>query len=389
MTAKKKYHVETEILHQKIDNQNVFPVITPLYQNSAFSSDSPYFYTRKNNPNCEELENVVKSIDGAKHAISTTTGMAAVSLVLNMLKPGDHIVLNRLVYGCTYKLFQRIAGQRNFKLTILDLTDEHEIEQVPGEVSMVFFETPTNPFLKTVPIRKVADKVKKLNQGALIVVDNTWATPLQQKALNYGADVAVYSMTKYFSGHSDVMGGMGTTNSDEIGDFLRTQRFYLGCILDPHSAWLLRRSMFTFSLRMKEHEERVKIFAEFLQELPQIKKVYYPELNNGQLEGYGCILFFEIQDELVGSYKEFSQALNLFDTGTGMACVTSMIAQPYTGSHASMTDQEKKEMGLGKNLIRLCFGMENVEDLKNDIIQAFKQIEESSQSVQYINAGNQ
>lgn len=366
----KAFRIETKILHRRIDNQNVHPVITPLYQNSAFSARSPYFYTRKNNPNCEELEQVVSDLEGAEYAISTTTGMTAISLVLSLLRPMDHIVINRLLYGCSYKLFQRIAEQKNLTLNILDLTAPDQIEKIPRQTKMVFFETPTNPFLRSINISAVVKETKRINPDSIVVVDNTWATPLHQKPLQLDADVSIYSLTKFFSGHSDVMGGMITTNRQDLSEFLRAQRFYTGGILDPHSAWLLRRSMYTFTLRMREHERVVKIMGEFLNQLPQISRVYLPEIDDSQLMGYGCILFFELRDDLVDHYQSFTKALKLFDTGTGMACVTSTVAQPYTGSHASMTQEEKKDMGLGQNLVRLCFGMENIEDLQRDITQA-------------------
>ncbi|MCP4745642.1 MAG: PLP-dependent transferase [Desulfobacteraceae bacterium] len=365
----------TRSLHHRIDNNRVKPVVTPLYQNSAFSAESPYFYTRKNNPNYEELEQVVSMLEGSAHVISVSTGMAALSAVTNLLRPDDTLVINKYIYGCSHKFFQRFAAYRNIKLIILDLCKKQALDEIPGDVNMVVFETPTNPFLKTVSISQVSERVKQLNPNAWIVVDNTWATPLYQKPLNLGADLCIYSATKFFSGHSDVMGGLISTNNEELAQNLRDDRFYNGSILDPHSAWLLRRSMFTFHLRMDNHQMVAKEMFSFLSDIPQVAKVYYPEIDNQQLKGYGCILFFEIREDLVEKYQSFSKALNLFDTGTGMACVTSMVAQPYTGSHASMTDDEKQEMGLGKNLVRLCFGLETIEDLKQDLRAGFNCID--------------
>lgn len=370
-----KFHPLTQSLHYKIDDSNVKPVVTPLYQNSAFSADSPYFYTRKNNPNYAELEQVFSLVEGSAHVISVTTGMSALSLATGLLRTGDSLVINKDIYGCSYKFFQRFAQHHGVKLTILDLSTDEGINAIPQDVTMVVFETPTNPFLKTVNIRNVSEKAKQLNPNALIVVDNTWATPLYQKPLMHGADICVYSATKFISGHSDVMGGFISTNNDDIAQKIRDDRFYSGMILDPHSAWLLRRSMFTFKIRMQEHQTVTKEMYQFLCELPQIAKVYYPNVDNNQLTGYACIVFCELRADLVPHYTTFAKALDLFDTGTGMACVTSMVAQPYTGSHASMSDAEKAEMGLGKNLIRLCFGMENIEDLKRDLQDAFNTID--------------
>jgi len=365
----------TAALHQKIDNSITRPVVTPLYQNSAFTADSPYFYTRLNNPNCEELEQVVACFEEASHAITVTTGMAAISLASRLLAPGDHVVLNSLIYGCTYKFFQRLSRSLNLKITVLDLSQPASLQKIPADVRMVFFETPTNPFLKSISISAVAQRAKALNPSSLIVVDNTWATPIFQKPLQHGADISLYSATKYFSGHSDVMGGVVVVDRQDLAEQLRDERFYSGAILDPHSAWLIRRSMQTFALRMQSHQDSTSLLAKWLKSLPQITRVYQPHVDGRQLTGYGGILFCDLRQDLVERYTEFSQALRLFDTGTAMACVTSMVAQPYSGSHASMSADEKAEMGLGKELIRLCFGLENIEDLKRDIQNALEKID--------------
>ncbi|MCP4940738.1 MAG: PLP-dependent transferase [Planctomycetaceae bacterium] len=365
----------TAALHQKIDNSITRPVVTPLYQNSAFTADSPYFYTRLNNPNCEELEQVVACFEEASHAITVTTGMAAISLASRLLAPGDHVVLNSLIYGCTYKFFQRLSRLLNLKITVLDLSQPASLQKIPADVRMVFFETPTNPFLKSISISAVAQRAKALNPSSLIVVDNTWATPMFQKPLQHGADISLYSATKYFSGHSDVMGGVVVVDRQDLAEQLRDERFYSGAILDPHSAWLIRRSMQTFALRMQSHQDSTSLLAKWLESLPQIIRVYQPHVDGRQLTGYGGILFCDLRQDLVERYTEFSQALRLFDTGTAMACVTSMVAQPYSGSHASMSADEKAEMGLGKELIRLCFGLENIEDLKRDIQNALEKID--------------
>ncbi len=365
----------TTALHQKIDNSITRPVVTPLYQNSAFTADSPYFYTRLNNPNCEELEQVVACFEEASHAITVTTGMAAISLASRLLAPGDHVVLNSLIYGCTYKFFQRLSRSLNLKITVLDLSQPASLQKIPADVRMVFFETPTNPFLKSISISAVAQRAKALNPSSLIVVDNTWATPMFQKPLQHGADISLYSATKYFSGHSDVMGGVVVVDRQDLAEQLRDERFYSGAILDPHSAWLIRRSMQTFALRMQSHQDSTSLLAKWLESLPQITRVYQPHVDGRQLTGYGGILFCDLRQDLVERYTEFAQALRLFDTGTAMACVTSMVAQPYSGSHASMSADEKAEMGLGKELIRLCFGLEKIEDLKRDIQNALEKID--------------
>ncbi|MCP5048394.1 MAG: PLP-dependent transferase [bacterium] len=365
----------TEILHLRVDNNGTEPSVTPVYQCSAFTADSPYFYSRKNNPNVAEVEQVIAKLENAKHALAVTCGMSAIYMVMDLLRAGDRLVVNEHIYGCSYKLFQRLSKMRGFDLDYMDLSKEENIAKIPEGTKMVLFETPTNPFLHSIDIRKVSDHVKGLNPEALVVVDNTWATPLFQHPLEHGADISLHSGTKYFGGHSDVMSGVLLTDDDELHKFLTETRFYGGMLLGPQSAWLVRRSMQTFELRLR-HQQQVTIdMSEFLKGLPQVMKLYYPEVDGKQLVGYGGIVFFELRDDLVPHYKEFTRNLKLFGTGTGMAAVTSMVAQPFTGSHASMTSEEKDSVGLGENLVRLCFGLEDIDDLKEDLLSAFKAID--------------
>jgi cystathionine beta-lyase/cystathionine gamma-synthase len=302
--------------------------------------------------------------------------MAAISTVLQFLCPGDTLVVNKDIYGCSYKLFQRIAASLRLTLIFLDLSVAENLSGIPSGTRMVFFETPTNPFLKTVHISEVGLASKRANPNSLVVVDNTWATPLFQHPLELGADISLHSGTKYFSGHSDVMGGILLMDRSDLHEQVRSARFYSGTVLDPHSAWLLRRSMQTFHLRMKEHSAAAASIKEFLGAFPQVARVYYPEVDGRQLTGYGGLLFFQLRPDLTDQYTQFRDSLTLFDTGTGMACVTSMVAQPYTGSHASMTPFEKTDIALDEGLVRLNIGLEDLDDLKEDLTNAFASLEQ-------------
>jgi cystathionine gamma-lyase/cystathionine gamma-lyase/homocysteine desulfhydrase len=370
----------TRCLHTRSEAGDARPSVTPLYQNSAFDAGSTYFYTRKNNPNVEEFEEVVRGLEHARHGVAVATGMAAIRTCLEQLRPGDTMVLNGLVYGCSFKLVQRFCERYNVRLEVLDLTSPGGVEAIPAGTRLVLFETPTNPFLRTVDIGRVADAVKASDPSALVVVDNTWATPIYQHPLSLGADVSLHSATKYMSGHSDVMGGVLLTDRDDLADAFRQERFYSGAILDPYAAWLLRRSMQTFGVRLERQARTTAGMREFLAGLPQVRNVYYPEIDGRQLRGYGGILFVELRPDLVPRYPELVSALQYFGSGTGMACVTSMIAQPYTGSHASMTDAEKDEMGLSRGLVRLCFGLEEPDDLRRDLQAALASIDQPALS---------
>lgn len=359
----------TKSLHTRVDTQLALPAATPIYQNSAFEAESEFFYSRKNNPNVQELEDAICILEETKYGIATTTGMSAIALSLSLLKPGQTIVLNKYIYGCTFKLLQWYAEHYGIKLIVEDLS---QLTAVNHDADFVFFETPTNPFLMTVDVSRVMESYKKANSKCLIVVDNTWGTPLYQKPCSLGADISLHSATKYISGHSDVMGGIILTNNSEISERLRSRRFYVGANLDPHSAWLLRRSLHTLEIRLDKQGKTTKKIAAYLKGKSEVTKVYYPKIDDVQLKNYATLLFFDLKASLVEKYPIFYKSLKIFSTGTGMACVTSMVAQPYTGSHASMDDLEKKEMGLFPNTIRLSFGLENEEDLINDLDNAFK-----------------
>ena len=348
---------------------------TPLFQASAFRTGSPHFYTRKSNPNSEEFERTVQALEGSRHALSVTTGMTAIAAVLTLLRPREVLAINKDMYGCSVKYFHRVAARLGCEVDVLDFSQPANHAKIRPGTRLVIFETPTNPFLKSIDIQAVSRAAKKASPGCLVVVDNTWATPIFQRPLENGADISLYSATKYFSGHSDVMGGMICVDDPKLDQELRDERFYGGLILDPHSAWLLCRSMKTFALRMREHQRMTAEMGSFLATIPQVKRVYLPEVDGRQLKGYGGILFFDFRDDLKHRYTDFSAGLKLFATGTGMAAVTSMVAQPFTGSHASLDEREKAAMGLDQGHIRLCFGLEDPEDLKQDLRAAFDGLE--------------
>ena len=205
----------TRSLHAKANVERDAPTATPIYQASAFEAHSDYFYTRNDNPNISEFEEAVAIIEETDYALGVTTGMAAINIVLNLLKPGQTLLINKHLYGCSFKLFQWFCDNYNIDLIIEDLSDERKRNTLP-KVDMVLFETPTNPFLYTINIKELSNFVKSMNRDALVVVDNTWATPYYQRPCSQGADISLHSATKYFSGHSDVMGGIVLTNDAKL-----------------------------------------------------------------------------------------------------------------------------------------------------------------------------
>jgi cystathionine gamma-lyase/cystathionine gamma-lyase/homocysteine desulfhydrase len=370
----------TRALRTKAAVDGTKPTASPIFQSAAFHSGSPFFYSRKDNPNVHELEDALAAWEGARHALAVTTGMSALSLLMGLLRPGDTLVCHRLMYGCSLRLFQQQVEERRVDLLVLDLDRAADLARLPASTRLVLFETPTNPFLRTVPIAAVAAAAHRANPQALVAVDGTWATPLFQQPLQHGADVVVHSLTKFVSGHSDVMGGALLCERDDVAATLRERRFYHGANLDPHSAWLLARSLKTFPLRMREHARVTRLMVALLRTFPAVERVDFPQVGDGQLHDYGGIVFVQLKPAYRERYADLIAHLRLFDTGTGMAAVTSMVAQPYSGSHASLDDAQKASLGLDRGLVRLCFGLEDEADLAADLTQAFAALDQPSSS---------
>ena len=366
----------TRALRHRAETKGAAPAVTPLYQTSAFEAGSEYFYTRNDNPNTREFEQAVAILEDAKYGLAVSTGMMAITLVAGLVDLDKYVLIHTHTYGCTLRHFQRMAAKQRFGLRIADLTQSSGIDALDENCGLVIFETPTNPFLYTIDIKAVAKEMRARCPNALLAVDNTWASPLFQQPIELGADISLHSATKYLSGHSDVMGGVILSNDEQIMSSLREERFYSGAVIDPHGAWLLRRSLQTYPLRMQAHADTARAMVNFLQTRPEIERVYFPDIDERQLTNYGCIVFFQFSPKYSGCYERFRSSLRLFQSGTGMACVTSMVAQPYTGSHASLDDDDKAGMGLDRDLVRLCFGLEDPDDLRADLISAFDALTE-------------
>mgnify|MGYP001587376006 CR=1 FL=1 len=363
---------ETLLVRLKTEFAQANPVATPIFQTAAFRSGDPYFYTRNSNPNFCEVEDIFTRLDGGSGSVLFASGMGAIDAVLGLLKHGDKIVVHSLIYGCSYRFFTEYCAHHGIALAYTDLSDPALRDAaLDRNTKMVFFETPTNPFLRIVDIAEVVKAVKARSPEARVVVDNTWATPLFQNPLAWGADIAVYSCSKFFSGHSDIILGIATATDKTLVDALKKHRFYGGAVPDPFAAWLLRRSLQTLDVRMQRHVDNTRKVVEFLKAEPSVEEVYFPEIDGRQLRSYGGMIFLRLREDPDGTKADrFAGALRLFDRGTSMATVTSAVAIPYTGSHLSMTDEEKAKIGLKKSLVRLSIGIEASEDLIADIKSA-------------------
>lgn len=361
----------TRLIRHKISAQDAKPVSTPIFQTSAFKSGDPYFYTRKSNPNFVEVEELLNELEGGKKAVLLSSGMTAISAALHLLSPGDSLLVNKLIYGCSYRFFNDFCNQFDISVDFVDLLTSDGVSKLDDGPDMVFFETPTNPFLKTINIEEISQRVKRANPKSLVVVDNTWATSLFQKPLKLGADISLHSNSKFNGGHSDLISGLAITNNSELGERIAAYRFYNGCLPDPFSAWLLRRGLQTLGVRLERQIKSTSIIADYLRKNPMVDEVFFPKIDGKQLTNYGGLIFFHLHVKSFDAVKTFMSELELFDEGTSMASVTSAVANPWNGSHLSMNEDEKKSIGLDEFVIRLSFGLEDVDDLIDDIDRAF------------------
>lgn len=356
-------------------------IVTPIYQtvNFAFKGieePSAYEYSRVSNPTRAALETCLAALEKAAGGLAFASGMAATDAVLSILRPGDHIVSAAQIYGGTYRIFETIYRPRGIEISYVDGTDANNFKPaITDKTKIVWIESPTNPLLELVDIRAVAAISRAA--GAHLVVDNTFATPYFQRPLELGADVVMHSMTKYIGGHSDVLGGAVLTSDLEL---LKAFRFYqkaAGGVLGPFDSWLALRGIKTLAVRMRQHEANAMAIAEFLKGHPRVRRVIYPGLADhpqhalarAQMSGFGAMVSFEI-DGGRAEADAFVRKLKLFAFAESLGGVESLACHPATMSHAGMPSEEREKAGITEGLIRLSVGIEDGEDLRDDLARA-------------------
>jgi cystathionine gamma-lyase len=357
--------------------------IVPIYQTSTFTQEEigkhkGFEYSRTGNPTRQALETCLASLEEGRHGLAFASGLAATAGVLAFLKPGDHVVAAADLYGGTYRLFEKVYSRQGIVFTYVDgrSAGEFKISMRP-ETRLVWLETPTNPLLQLVDIAAVAEITQR--REVPLVVDNTFASPFFQRPLLLGADAVVHSTTKYLGGHSDVVGGAIVTNDDR---FYESAKFYqnaAGGIPGPFDCWLVLRGIKTLALRMKQHEVNAFRVAGFLQQHPFVKSVCYPglpdhpqhELASRQMEGYGGMVSFRIlggRDQA----NTFFKSLRLFSFAESLGGVESLACYPSTMTHGSIPREIREQRGITEDLIRLSVGIEDPEDLEEDLAQALE-----------------
>lgn len=362
-------------------------VVVPIYQTTNFAFDDVgkphgYEYSRSGNPTRTAFEQCLASLEEGRFGLAFSSGMAAEDAVLSILRPGDHVVSARNIYGGTFRLFESVYRPREIDFTYVDGTDPRAFaDAIRPKTKLVWIESPANPRLQLVDIRAVAE-ITKANK-TLLVADNTFASPYFQRPLTLGADVVVHSTTKYVSGHSDVIGGAVVTNDPGLHQAFRFYQNAVGAVPGPLDCWLSLRGLKTLAVRMKQHAENAGRVARFLADHPKIREVIYPglpthpqhKLARAQMDGFGAVITFELAGGL-NAAKAFVRHLKIFIFAESLGGVESLVCHPATMSHAVMTREEREAIGITDGTIRLSIGIEDIDDLIEDLDGALIQINE-------------
>ncbi len=364
----------------QVDDPLAGAIMPPIYQTSTYRQEAlgrhkGYEYGRTQNPTREALERNVASLEGGRMGFAFASGLAALDAIMKLLKQGDHVVSGANVYGGSHRLMVRIYEAMGLSFSFVDARDPEQIARaVTPATRLVYCETPTNPMMFLTDLRAVGDVCQ--SRGLLFVVDNTFASPILQNPLSFGADLVLHSTTKYINGHSDMVGGMLVTSRDDLGERLGFIQNASGAVPGPMDCWLALRGVKTLPLRMKQHDQSGRRIAAWLVEQPQVKKVYYPGLPSHpqhalakeQMCGFGGMISFDVGDVAVA--RKILAGTKIFALAESLGGVESLIGHPASQTHASVPPAMRQEMGLTDSLVRLSVGIEDVEDLIEDLAQA-------------------
>ncbi|MFZ9028508.1 MAG: cystathionine gamma-synthase [Crocinitomicaceae bacterium] len=357
-------------------------IMTPIYQTSTYVQEAigvhkGYAYSRTKNPTREALEKNIAALENGKHGACFGSGMAAIDCVIKMLEPGDEVISTSDLYGGSYRLFTTVFAKYGIQFHFVNMSDLSEVEKhISEKTKLIWVETPTNPMMNIIDITAMSEIAKKAN--AMLCVDNTFATPYLQNPLDLGADIVMHSVTKYLGGHSDVvMGALVTTNDDIAKEIYRIQNSS-GAVTAPMDSFLVLRGIKTLHLRMQRHCENGEKVAKFLADHPKVQRVYWPGFTSHpnhdvavkQMRGFGGMISFS----LVGNKLEEAQAIvskvKIFALAESLGGVESLIGHPATMTHAAIPKEEREKTGIVDSLIRLSVGVEDAEDLIEDLKQA-------------------
>ena len=377
-----KFNTKTIHGGQKIDPA-FNSVMQPIYQTSTYAQQSPgvnkgFEYSRTHNPTRTALQNSFASLENAKYGVAFSSGLAAIDAIIKLLSPGDEVISTNDLYGGTFRLFTKIFEKYGVKFHFTSLHNITDVESLINEnTKVIWAETPTNPMINIFDINALSNI--SMSNNLLFVVDNTFASPYLQNPLNLGADIVMHSATKYLAGHSDVVLGALMLNDDEIAEKLYFVQNASGAVPGPQDCFLTLRGIKTLHVRMQRHCENAHKVAHFLNDHEMVEKVYWPGLESHknhkvakkQMSGFGGMLSFRIKDFSKEQTIKFLEKLHLFTLAESLGGVESLCGHPATMTHASIPKEERKKSGVTDSLIRLSIGIEDVDDLINDLQNAF------------------
>jgi cystathionine beta-lyase/cystathionine gamma-synthase len=384
---KHQHRQETEAVHAGTDlHKKHGPLATPIYQTSTFevvdndqqlrATPTDMFYTRYGNPTNTVVELAIAELEGADAALLFASGMSAITTsILALFKSGDHIVAQRDIYGGAAKFFGQWLPKLGIETTLVDTTEyDQHAHAIRANTTMLYLESPTNPTVRIVDLDKAAALAKKHN--LITMIDSTFATPINQRPVEFGIDLVMHSGTKYFGGHADLMAGVIAGRKDLIEKIHET-RTTLGGVMDPHAAWLLLRGIKTLAVRVQRQNENALRVAQFLAQHSKVRRVHYPFLEGHpqravameQMRGGGGMVSFEVEGS-GDDARRLTEALHLFTLAPSLGGVDSLVSIPVLTSHAMIPAQQRQKMGVTEQLIRLSVGIENADDLIADLEQA-------------------
>ncbi|MEZ2441899.1 cystathionine gamma-lyase [Chitinophaga sp. W3I9] len=373
----------TKLIHAGVaPDPSTGAIMTPIFQTSTYVQSAPgvhkgYEYARTQNPTRDALQNALAAIENGTHGISFGSGLAATDAVMKLLSPGDEVIATNDLYGGTYRIFTKVFERYGIRFNFIDMSDARNIEaHITPQTRMIWLETPTNPLLKIIDIAACATIARK--SEVILCVDNTFASPYLQNPLDLGADIVLHSATKYLGGHSDVVHGAVIVKNEDLAKQLYFIQNSCGAVPGPQDCFLVLRGIKTLHVRMQRHCENGVIVANFLRNHPRVDKVYWPgftdhpnhDIAKQQMRGFGGMMSFTLKDDSIESANRILSNTHLFALAESLGGVESLIGHPASMTHASIPRAERVKNGLADSLIRLSVGIEDADDLTEDLAKA-------------------
>ena len=378
---KENLHFESKVVHGALGYEPItgavsFPIFqTATFRHKAFDVSTGYYYSRLENPTRQELERSMAILEGGAEGVAFSSGQAANMSIFGMLKNGDHVILSDDIYGGTFRICNDIFSNLGCEFSFVDLSDLSNLTAaIRPETTMIFVETPTNPMMKVADIKAISEIAKKNN--CVLVVDNTFLTPYFQRPIELGADIVVHSGTKYLCGHNDVIAGIVVVAKQEMAQHFIAQIKSRGNGLAPFDSWLILRGLKTLALRMERHNENAKKVAAWLRQHPKVKKVYYVgfddhknyDITLKQTSGFGGMISFELDS--VETARGLLSRVKMILFAESLGGTESLVTYPLTQTHESIPADIREKLGINEQFIRISIGIENVEDIIEDLRQA-------------------